>query len=56
LVIHGDSDGLVPVAVAEEFARLIPDARLVRVEAAGHLPMLEQADVFVDAVEKFVAG
>lgn len=54
-VLHGESDGLIPMAYAEEFARLIPDARLVRIAGAGHLPMLEREDEFVEAVEGFLA-
>ncbi|MFC5949154.1 alpha/beta fold hydrolase [Pseudonocardia lutea] len=55
LVVHGTSDGLLPVSYAEEFVRLIPDARLHRVEAAGHYPMVEQEDEFVSAVSAFLA-
>ena len=31
LVVHGTEDGLVPVAYADEFARLIPNAKVARV-------------------------
>ncbi|MPY80569.1 MAG: alpha/beta fold hydrolase [Actinophytocola sp.] len=54
LVVHGTSDGLLPVAYAEEFARLIPDATLVPIEAAGHYPMVEREDAFVSAVDEFL--
>jgi len=56
LVIHGAADGLVPSAYAAEFARLIPDARVVTIDGAGHLPMVEQEDAFVRAVEEFLGG
>ncbi len=55
LVIHGASDGLIPAAYADEFARLIPNARVVRIEGAGHLPMVEREDAFVRAVEDFLS-
>jgi pimeloyl-ACP methyl ester carboxylesterase len=55
LVVHGACDQLVPPSYAEEFARLIPDARVLRIEGAGHLPMLEREDEFVRAVEEFLA-
>ena len=53
LVVHGESDGLLPLAYAEEFARLVPDATLSVVPRAGHLPMLERPDEFVALVEGF---
>jgi pimeloyl-ACP methyl ester carboxylesterase len=56
LVIHGASDGLVPLAYGEEFARLIPDARLVPIADAGHLPMIEQEAAFLSVVEAFLDG
>ncbi len=54
LVVHGSSDGLLPVSYAEEFVRLIPDAELALIERAGHYPMVEQEDEFVSVVEKFL--
>jgi pimeloyl-ACP methyl ester carboxylesterase len=54
LVVHGTSDGLLPLSYAEEFVRLIPDATLAPIEAAGHYPMVEQEDAFVSAVTTFL--
>ena len=54
LVVHGTSDGLLPVSYAEEFVRLVPDARLALIEGAGHYPMVEQEDRFVGVVEEFL--
>jgi pimeloyl-ACP methyl ester carboxylesterase len=54
LVVHGTSDGFVPVEYAEELARLVGGAELVRIEDAGHYPMLEQEDAFISAVEAFL--
>lgn len=56
LVIHGGSDGIVPPSYGEEFAQLIPDARLVLVEGAGHYPMFEQEDTFIGELESFLDG
>lgn len=36
LILHGDADPVVPVAMAEELAAIIPDARLVRIPDADH--------------------
>ena len=56
LVVHGTSDGLLPQAYAEEFVRLIPDATLAPIDAAGHYPMVEQEDEFTAVVTKFLEG
>jgi pimeloyl-ACP methyl ester carboxylesterase len=56
LVLHGRSDGLVPLAQAEALAEGIPGAELVVLEGAGHVPMLEQPEAFVAAVHGFLAG
>jgi pimeloyl-ACP methyl ester carboxylesterase len=55
LVVHGASDGLLPLPYAEEFVRLIPDARLARIEEAGHYPMIEREDEFITVVGEFLA-
>ena len=54
LVVHGEADGLVPVSYAQELAGRIPDATLVTLPGAGHLPMIETADAFLDAVTAFL--
>ncbi|MPZ99947.1 MAG: alpha/beta fold hydrolase [Dehalococcoidia bacterium] len=54
LVVHGESDGLIPAVYAEEFQQLIPDAEVARLPAAGHLPMIEREDDFIDTVEAFL--
>jgi len=43
LVIHGEEDTIVPLAEAERMAEAIPDAELVTIPNAGHLPNLEGA-------------
>jgi pimeloyl-ACP methyl ester carboxylesterase len=55
-VINGGSDGLVPPSYGEEFAQLIPHARLVILEGAGHYPMFEQEDTFNQELETFLEG
>lgn len=41
LVLHGDADELIPIAMGEKVAAALPDAKLVRVERGHH------ADLFV---------
>ncbi len=55
LVVHGSDDGLLPVGYAEAMVRLIEGASLVVIDQAGHYPMLEQEDAFIDAVEAFLS-
>jgi pimeloyl-ACP methyl ester carboxylesterase len=45
LVICGDKDLLTPLSHSEEICRFLPDAELVVVPNAGHVPMLEFPEV-----------
>jgi pimeloyl-ACP methyl ester carboxylesterase len=53
LLIWGESDGLVPVSYAEAYRALIPGAELVVIPQAGHVPQVEQPDLFCDHVHAF---
>jgi pimeloyl-ACP methyl ester carboxylesterase len=55
-VIHGELDGLIPMAEAEKLAAGIPGAKLVKIPGAGHLPNLENPDAFNRALEGLVDG
>lgn len=54
LIIHGEKDQLISVEEAKAMANAIPNARLVIIPDAGHLPNLEQPDAFNDAVIDFL--
>lgn len=54
LIVHGESDGLIPSAYADEFARLLPNAEVAHIGEAGHLPQVEREDEFIAAVEAFL--
>ena len=54
LIIHGADDQLIPLAEAEAMHQAIPNSELVIVPDAGHLPNLEQPDIFNDAVIDFL--
>ena len=55
LVIHGESDQLMPVENARKMAQANPQARFVGVPGAGHMSNLENCAFFNRAVEEFLA-
>jgi len=54
LLVYGADDRLTPVKLGRDMAAQIPDARLVVIEAAGHLPNIERPDAFNAAVLEFL--
>ena len=56
LVVHGSRDRIAPVAGAQELARGIPDAQLVVLDGAGHLPILSRPDDVAAAIAQWWAG
>jgi pimeloyl-ACP methyl ester carboxylesterase len=56
LLLWGASDKLLPPAYGQEFNRLIPGSKLTVFPECGHLPNIEKANEFVDAIGKFAAG
>lgn len=54
LFIRGASDGLVSQSYVEGYAKLIPDARVATIAAAGHAPQLEQPEEFVRVLFAFL--
>lgn len=55
LVIHGIAD-VIPLRAQEAWASGYPNARLLLIEKAGHLPHTEAPSVFFPAVETFLKG
>jgi len=54
LIIHGEEDAIVPLAEAEAMCDAIPDAQMVVVPNAGHLPNLEGAPHFNEALWNYL--
>ena len=52
VVIHGELDHLPtsPIAASEEIAGAIPDARLVVLPGAGHVPTLTKPQAVADEI------
>jgi pimeloyl-ACP methyl ester carboxylesterase len=55
LVVWGADDRLIPARDADEFERLIPDARKVVWPGTGHVAMLERPAAFNALVDRFIA-
>jgi pimeloyl-ACP methyl ester carboxylesterase len=55
LIVWGAEDKLVPARDADEFARLIPNARKVVWPETGHVAMLERPAAFNALLEAFLA-
>ena len=56
LIIWGDADRIIAPVYAKDFAQKIPGARVETIARAGHLPQLEQPDVVLATLSKFLAG
>ena len=54
LLLWGARDALTPLAMAENFQRLIPGSRLEVIPECGHIPCLEKPAEFVQAVSHFL--
>jgi len=55
LIVHGAEDRFVPAAYADDFARLLPNARTQIVPSAGHMLTVEARDAAVEAIVHFVS-
>jgi pimeloyl-ACP methyl ester carboxylesterase len=56
LVIHGRDDLVANPEGAREWARRLPDARLLRLRDTGHLPFIEAASTLRRAIDFFLMG
>ncbi len=56
LLVHGESDRLVPIAAARRVAAARPDWGTFFLPGVGHTPQLETPDDVVNAVEGWLKG
>ena len=56
LLLHGRRDSIFPVENARYMAAQIPDARLVVLDEADHILVLNHADAVGGAIEQFLEG
>lgn len=54
LVIWGEDDKIFPVAYAERWRELLPEARVVTLARCGHVPQLEQAQAVIAETRAFL--
>jgi proline iminopeptidase len=54
LVIAGRHDCVTPLAMSEEIAREIPDARLEVFENSGHFAHVEEPERFCEVLRRFL--
>jgi len=54
LILWGENDTITPLAMAHVFHRSIAGSRLRIIPRCGHLPPLERAEAFVEAVKAFL--
>lgn len=53
-LIWGRQDKITPPEVAVEFHELLPNSELNWVDKCGHAPMMEQPELFVEFLDKFL--
>jgi pimeloyl-ACP methyl ester carboxylesterase len=57
LVVWGAQDGVLPAGpYSARWAELLPRATVRVIESCGHVPQVEQAEAFCEALEAFIAG
>jgi pimeloyl-ACP methyl ester carboxylesterase len=56
LVITGDDDRIVPTQDSIRLAGELPNARLVIIPQAGHVPHEERPDLFTQATNEFITS
>lgn len=53
-LLWGETDTITPLSQAENLQRLIPGAQLVRIARAGHIPQIEEPELFQEALARIL--
>ncbi len=56
LLIAGECDKLTPPEASYFMAQTLPDARLVKIAGAAHVPFLSHPEIFVEQITDFLHG
>lgn len=51
VLIHGDADSLIPIDRAREVKAALPEAHLIEIRGAGHMPMMEAKEQTAEALK-----
>jgi pimeloyl-ACP methyl ester carboxylesterase len=51
VLVHGDADQLIPIDRAREVKAALPNAYLVEINSAGHMPMMEDPQKTAEALK-----
>ena len=51
VIVHGDTDALIPIDRAREVKAALPEAHLVEISGAGHMPMMEAKEKTAEALK-----
>eukprot|EP00455_Lapot_gusevi_P028238 TRINITY_DN3003_c0_g1_i1.p1 TRINITY_DN3003_c0_g1~~TRINITY_DN3003_c0_g1_i1.p1 ORF type:complete len:515 (+),score=51.30 TRINITY_DN3003_c0_g1_i1:70-1614(+) len=54
LILHGESDGLVPIEESVHLCSLLHDSELIRIPNCGHVPHQECFDRFTQCIHHFI--
>jgi 3-oxoadipate enol-lactonase len=54
VIVHGDTDALIPVERGREMKAALPSAHYVELAGSGHMPMMENPKAVADAIRFFV--
>lgn len=54
LIVAARHDWITPVTQAEEMHHLIPDSKLIIFEESGHMPFIEEHDLFIAQLRAFL--
>lgn len=52
LIIHGSEDSTVPINNSIELSKTIPNAELLVIEGAGHVPIITRTEEVVEAIHR----
>jgi len=53
-LLWGETDSITPLPQAEHLQRLVPGAQLLRIPRAGHIPQIEEPELFQEALARIL--
>jgi pimeloyl-ACP methyl ester carboxylesterase len=54
VIVHGGADSLIPIDRAQEVKSALPQAHLVEIPGAGHMPMMEAKEKTAEALKHLI--